>query len=170
MREENNKGTWSQSLQVLTPWKKVLTLEFVCGFILTTIVFLILLQIITRLFSFSLNWAAEIVRYSFTWFSFLTAALVMKYNGHIAVTFLVDVFPHSLRRWTIALMSLVVILFLGVLIIMGIKMMIITHGQTSAGLEIPLSLVYASLPVSSMFMLVYGIRHLISGWKEGGTS
>ncbi len=149
--------------------KNVFSIDFVCSALVVCITLLIVIQVFSRyVLSIPLTWSDEVIRYTFTWLSFLSAALTMKYKGHIAIEFLVGFFSGNSRKVFRTLMELVVLGLLILLTVVGFQIMLITHGQSSVALGLPLSVVYASLPVSSCLMSFYALKHIYMDWKKGG--
>lgn len=103
--------------------------------------------------------SGEFVPYLFTWFAFLAAALCFRRNEHFAV----DVVVENVGRfrpmvlWVIRIAELVTF---GCLIYYGLLMAMAQMGQKTPYLQMPYGIVYLSVPVSSVFMLVYGLSHV----------
>lgn len=148
--------------------RRAFSIEFVCGVLLTLITILMFIEVFTRyVFSFPLTWSDEVVAIAFTWLCFLSAAIAVKHRGHIAVEFLLKLFPARVQRGITLATGGLVLAFLALLVVTGFKIMALVHHQTSASMEMPLSLTYASLPVSAALMLFYEIRHLAASLKGG---
>lgn len=148
--------------------RRAFSIEFICGALLTIITVLMFIEVFTRyVFAYPLTWSDEVVAIAFTWLCFLSAAIAVKHRGHIAVQFILHLFPASIQRWITLLTGLLVIVFLGLLVVTGFKIMLLVHHQTSASMELPLSLTYASLPVSAILMLFYELRHIAASLKGG---
>ena len=125
-------------------------LELVCTVLLVEIVVLLFLNVLARyVFVIPLHWADETVRYSFTWLSFLAAALAMRFGGHMAMDLLTDALPPRASRMTRVAVEIAVILFLGALVFYGYQMAMIAAGQLSSTLRISMMYVYLSAPVGA---------------------
>lgn len=141
-------------------------LECVCALLLSALVLMIFIQVIARyVLSLPLSWSQEVVSFSFTWLCFLGAAVGVRHRGHIIVDFLINLFPVPVRKATIAMTGLVVVGFSGLLVVSGYKMMLISHGQATPDLGLPLSYVYASLPIGSALMGYYELKHIWTVWR-----
>ena len=114
-------------------------------------------SVISRYF-FS-DWAEELSRFLFVWSVFLGSALIMGENGHLAVEFL----PNKLKgtaaglvvEFIIKLCSYAIIL---ILLTQGFKMTRMMMFQTSPGMGIPMGIIYAVIPLSSILMVLYTIQ------------
>lgn len=148
-------------------YRRVLSLEFACAALFVVMVIVMFVQVLARyVFAYPLTWAEEVVDTAFTWLCFLSAALAVKVKGHIAVELVINWLPQWPRRLIKMLTALVIIAFLVVLLYTGYQMALLNNDQQSAALGLPMSIVYASLPVSAALMLIYEIRHFVQDWKQ----
>jgi TRAP-type C4-dicarboxylate transport system permease small subunit len=117
-------------------------------------------QVITRYcFGYTAQWSEEVARYLFVYVVFLGSALIMGESGHLAVEFLPNCFKGTLAGKLLKTLSLVCgYLFAGILLTQGYRMAETMTFQTSPGMEISMSYIYAVIPISSVLMLLYLIR------------
>ncbi len=80
------------SLTIDNAIKYITFLAIICMIIAIT------MQIIFRVFFDALSWSEEAARYLLVWSTFLGATMAYKRGMHIAVTFLIDVFPSAARK------------------------------------------------------------------------
>ena len=118
--------------------------------VFTQVVFRYLLQL-------PLFWTEETARYCLVWASLLGGGVALYRGQHIAVTYLVDRLPTSLRKLAIRLVQLSVTAIVVVILIGGIDLVMITQRQLSPALRISMSYPYLALPVGSFIMLVHCI-------------
>lgn len=112
----------------------------------------------------SLAWSDEVVRYLFVQFTLLGVALALRDRQHIRVEFFVEHLPARLRKAVEALGLVLVLLFNLILIAFGMRWVFESAGFTTPALGLPLNWVlFAALPVSALFALVYGVRRLLRG-------
>ena len=121
-------------------------------------------QVICRyVFNQALTWSEELARYIFIWQIWLGSSYCVQKNRHIRI----DIFTHKLnvnaRKIFETLVTLVSIAFLVFLTVKGIKIvgMVSRMKQTSAALKLPMSYVYACIPVSCILMIIRYIEHII---------
>jgi len=109
----------------------------------------------------SLAWSDEVVRYLFVQFTLLGTALALRDREHIRVEFFVERLPRRRRAGVEALGLLLVLGFNLLLVLVGTRWVFESAGSTTPALGLPLNWVlFAPLPVSASFALVYGVRRL----------
>lgn len=112
----------------------------------------------------SLAFPDELIRYLFIWLIFLGAAIALRRNSHAAIGVLVEYLPAPLKRGAVMLASLASAVFFAVLIVKGIQLTERVEPQISPALEVSMAWVYAAVPVSGVFLLVYAIE--ILAWQR----
>ena len=117
-------------------------------------------SVVTRyVFKFTFDWAEELSRFLFVWSVFLGSALIMGENGHLAVEFLPNKLKGSIPGIAMEfLVKALSYLFIIILLIQGFKMTRMMMFQTSPGMGIPMGIVYAVIPASSLLMLLYMVQ------------
>jgi len=103
----------------------------------------------------SLPWPEEFARFAMIWVTMLGAGLVLRYTGHIAVTFLVGWLPVTARAVVIWAGRLLVTAFLVLLIVNGAEMSGRVVRQTSPAMQISMSIPNIALPVGALLMLYH---------------
>lgn len=136
-------------------------LVFVSLTALLAMIVIIIYQIFSRQVLHSTpSWAEELSMLLFVWTSFLGTAYGFRRKLHIGVSFLVDLFPRKVQD-ALDLFAKILILFFGfVLVYYGWKFTVLMGTSTMAGTGLPSSALYAALPVSGFFILLYGIELL----------
>lgn len=127
-------------------------------------------QVISRyVFNWTPEWSEELARYLFVWVVFIGSALIMGESGHLAVQFVPN---HFKGTATGPLLEIVINLsgyvFILILFTQGAKMTRVMTFQMSPGMEIPMSWVYAVIPLSSALMLLYLVKdtvRIVRGWS-----
>ena len=121
-------------------------------------------QVFTRyIMNASLSGTDEVARFAFVWMSMMGASLCVRQYGHAVVSILNDSLKKHFKAQKmhdiiIQLLMLVAALFL---LVYGIELVISTHGQTSAGLGIPMSFTYACIPFGAFGMVINGIVNIL---------
>ncbi|WP_447554453.1 TRAP transporter small permease [Vreelandella sp. EE22] len=127
----------------------------------------ITLQIVSRVFFTAVGWTEEVARFLLIWITFLAGTLAFQRGHHIAVTFAVDALPVKLRQGARFVAVLAVIAFMITLIVIGQRYMQVQSFQKSASLRIPMSYVYAVMPISAAIMAWYALVDLLEIILEG---
>jgi TRAP-type C4-dicarboxylate transport system permease small subunit len=124
---------------------------------------LMIVQVILRYgFGYTHFLTEELGRYLLVWATMAGMALETNKAGHIRVGFLAERLPRKIRRpWLFAIDLIVLILFV-LLIYTGFNSTLFNHGQESSGLQIPLSIPFAAIPV---FFTVAGVFLTIRLWR-----
>ena len=143
--------------------------EYFCVWSLAIMTVLVFIQVIMRyVFQNSLSWSEELARYIFLWLSWIGASYAVKERSHFRVEMFADLFKGKARKVFELFVLLTWFGFCLFLAYQGslITRHLITRGQISAAMEIPMAWVYASVPVGSALMalrLVAEIRKVLGG-------
>ena len=136
-----------------------------------TLLILILLNLIVGLQVFSrymlnhsLFWSEELARYLFIWLVFLSAAIVLRREGHIQVSFFVERLALGLRRAIVVLVDLLLLWFTATILVQSIRLASMVRTVLTAAMEIPWTLVYLGivLGMTAMVLVMLGAlwRHV----------
>ena len=106
------------------------------------------------------TWYDEIARLLFVWVVFLGAAVGVRRSGHFRLQLLIERFPPGLRRVADAFGVLAIMLFGGVLIQQGWKLVELGQFQQTPVMGLSKAYVYASMPAGGALVILYSLRHL----------
>jgi TRAP-type C4-dicarboxylate transport system permease small subunit len=124
----------------------------------------VLVQVLFRyVVQASLSWSEELARYAFVWAIFLGASAATRRGQHIVMGALVSLLPAPLRRGLAVLAALCFAALAALLVVLGVVLMHAARFQVSTGLQVPISWVYAALPVGMALCLL----HLLAGLARG---
>ncbi|MFC0559038.1 TRAP transporter small permease [Halalkalibacter alkalisediminis] len=105
----------------------------------------------------------ESIRYLLIWFGLLSAAYVFGAKKHIAILFFREKFNVKTQFLFERTTDVFILLFAAILMIYGgIKIVMLTSGQTAAATGISLGVVYAALPTSGVFIIIYTIYSMMT--------
>lgn len=103
----------------------------------------------------SIIWAEEVARHMMIWVAFLGAGLALRFGGHVAI----DNLQRAVSTRTARILRSVVVLGLSAFFIFmtvaSSDYVWRTRFQTTAATDIPISFVYAAMPVGFVLMLVH---------------
>lgn len=102
----------------------------------------------------SILWVEEVSRYLMIWLTFLGAGLVMRYGGHIGIDTLQDRFPRQ-APIVRALVFVFMLGFFGFMVWIGMRYALLTWGQTTPVMQIPVGIVYLAMPVGFGLLIVH---------------
>ncbi|OPY05669.1 MAG: Sialic acid TRAP transporter permease protein SiaT [Syntrophaceae bacterium PtaB.Bin038] len=125
-------------------------------------------QVVSRyVFNWTPEWSEELARYLFVWVVFIGSALIMGESGHLAVQFVPNHFKGTATgRFLELVINLSGYVFILILLTQGAKMTRVMTFQMSPGMEIPMSWVYAVIPLSSVLMLLYLMKDTVRIVRE----
>ena len=147
----------SQTLKLLD---RVLFLAI--GLLLAAMVVTVTIQVVFRyLVQDPPVWTEEVARYLFAWEIFLATGLAFGRGSHIVVDAMLMAVPDCGKRLLLILSNLLVLGFLLLLLRFGVTMVQMTSNTFSAGAEINMGLVYASLPTGAAISSLYVLLRLI---------
>ena len=117
---------------------------------------LVFVNVITRyVFNFSIIWAEEVSQYLMIWIAYLGAGLALREGRHVAVEMLQDRLPTALgRRLRIAVGGLVLI-FLGVVTVLGFQFAVFVWNQETPVLNISLGIPSLAIPIGALLFAAH---------------
>lgn len=118
-------------------------------------------QVVWRyVFGDPLIWSEELARYLFIWISYLSAWVAWKHRAHIALDAVNYLNVPALTALVGRLVEALVLGFCLYTLWASFTIVAITHGQPSAVLEIPMSLVYSGYSVMAGLIAL----DIVFGW------
>uniref|UniRef100_A0A7C4TZW5 TRAP transporter small permease n=1 Tax=Caldisericum exile TaxID=693075 RepID=A0A7C4TZW5_9BACT len=144
---------------------KVLEVSIMIVFV--AMVFIVFLQIIAREFFRSLSWTEELTRYLLIYLTFFGAVLAYKNKRHIVVDFIVERMRGK-KDFVYFLTTIISAIFFLAGIFYGFEFIVHSQYQRSPALQIPMQLLYFSIPLSFIFMLYYALLDILRFLTERG--
>lgn len=119
-------------------------------------------QVLARyVFNISSPGTEEAIRYLLIWFSLISAAYVFGEKKHIAILFFKEKLRANSQRVMERIIDVMVIVLAAILMIYGgFNIVLLTISQTAAATGISMAAVYAALPVSGLFIILYTILNM----------
>ncbi|MEL6943092.1 MAG: TRAP transporter small permease [Bacteroidota bacterium] len=125
----------------------------------------VLWGVITRYaFGSQASWTEELARFLLIWIGILGAAYASGRKMHLSIDLLKpSLEPKKQRRLSLFINTLVIAFVLAVMVIGGFRLMYITQtlGQLSPALRIPISFIYAIVPISGLLIIYYKINEML---------
>src|SRR5512137_3218970 len=117
---------------------------------------LVFVNVIARyVFNFSIIWAEEVSQYLMIWIAYLGAGLALREGRHVAVEMLQDRLPTALgRRLRMAVGGLVLI-FLGVVTVLGFQFAVFVWSQKTPVLNISLGIPSLAIPIGTLLFALH---------------
>lgn len=117
----------------------------------------IFLQVFTRfVIKYSIPWTEELARYLMAWAVFIGAGIGAKESAHVGIDALVEVLPKKLKGYIKVIALVISMVFSIILIFLSIIMLefLITTGQTSPAMKLPMWIPYCSVLVGGVLMSI----------------
>jgi len=117
---------------------------------------LVFVNVVARyVFNFSIIWTEEVSQYLMIWIAYLGAGLALREGRHVAVEMLQDRLPTALgRRLRIAVGGLVLI-FLGVVTVLGFQFAVFVWNQETPVLNISLGIPSLAIPIGALLFAAH---------------
>jgi len=137
-------------------------LEVVIALLLAATVIVALAQVIFRYgLDSSLSWSEELARYLFIWVIFLGTSSATRRHHHMAVEALASIMPGVALRPLAAVVTLVSLVFFGVVLYTSIVLTENAIPQLSTALEISVAYVYVAAPIGVALTMVHLLNQLM---------
>jgi TRAP-type C4-dicarboxylate transport system permease small subunit len=110
-------------------------------------------------------WYDEVARACFIWLVFLGAAVAVKRGAHFGLHMFVDAMPPHLKRAALLLTPLTIIVFSAAIVVQGWSLTQHGSAQTTAVMGMPVSWIYAAMPVGGALMILYSLPVALQTWR-----
>ena len=121
---------------------------------------LVLVGVIFRMFGNSLSWSEELARWFIIGTAFIAASVALKEGKHVGVTIIVKSFPDWLKKATILLGDILILIFLSYTFWYGIKAAIGAINQTGAIVMVSMVYVKMNVPIGAALMIIHMVYYI----------
>ncbi len=143
------------------------TLRVISAAALVLLFALIVAQVAMRYgFGVTPFFTEEVARYALVWSVLAGAAVSIRIDGHIRVTFVPDQLRSDLRWCWMRVLDLVTVAVLAILTYAAVRTVDYAGGQTSDGLQVSLQVPYIALPACFGVGLVFLVIRLRHSWSR----
>ncbi len=154
----------------MTSVKKMIDkiVEWFCIAIMGIMTLLVTWQVITRYFFNNPSVVTEqLAQYLFVWLVMYGAAYVFGKRDHMAIVFLVDKMPPTLKKVASILQEIAIAAFaIGVMVYGGYITTIRQMAQMDAALKLPMGVIYSAVALGGVFIIFYAICNIITLSKK----
>lgn len=146
--KSRREGSFERVLVTLNRWIVIA--------MMAVMVLLVFMNVVSRyIFNHSIIWAEEVSQYLMVWVAFLGAGLALRQGRHVAVEMLQDRLPPTARRMTRHLVALLLIVFMGILTVLGFRFAHFAWDQETPVLNIPLGIPYLAVPIGALLLVIH---------------
>lgn len=144
-------------------------IDWLIGSLVAALVLLVGSGVLARyVFNYSLAWSDELAGLGFVWLTLLGSVAACRRRTHMAMGFFPKRFGAAGQRRVGLYVNASILFFLAAMIVEGSRLTMVTFGDKSAVLRIPVGLTYLSLPVAGTLMAAYVIRQASTVWRSAG--
>jgi TRAP-type transport system small permease protein len=119
------------------------------------LVIITVVQVVSRLIGSPLQGTDEAVRFLFIWLVFLGIAYGMREKVHIEVDFFMNRFSKTFQFWLTLFNHMLMVVYTSVIVYQGIKVTEVMQNQLAPISRIPMSYIFAAIPIGGILLLFY---------------
>ena len=134
-------------------------LRFIVIIMLSVMSVVVFAQVLFRIVHLSIPWSEELSKYLLIWSTFLGAAICIRKGSLVGLEFLKNSMSEEKQKILQTILNLIVCAMLLFLINVGFWF------QITPVLKLSMGLMYAAIPIGSVFMLINQILVTIYLWK-----
>ena len=140
-------------------------LRFIVIIMLSVMSVVVFAQVLFRIVHLSIPWSEELSKYLLIWSTFLGAAICIRKGSLVGLEFLKNSMSEEKQKILQTLLNLLVCAMLLFLINVGFWAVRRVWFQITPVLKLSMGLMYAAIPIGSVFMLINQILVTIYLWK-----
>lgn len=157
-------GNFLDNHFIITSVRKLVKIIIIVMFGLLVLV--VFGQVIARfVFNDPFRWSEELARYLQVWMIILTSSICIREGTHLAVDYATHTLPFVYRKLLKLLVLLLMVFYLIIVTVYGIRIISVITKQVSPAMQIPIYIVYLAVPIGGFLMF---IEALISFFKLTG--
>ncbi|SHF47705.1 TRAP-type C4-dicarboxylate transport system, small permease component [Desulforamulus putei DSM 12395] len=138
--------------------------EYLLSFLLSTTVILIAVQVFMRyVMHASPSWTEELARYLFIWMVYIGISYGVKMQRHIKVDAIMLILPFKAQKYLLIFSNILFIVFCVFIIQQGtaVAMNLLSFGQTSPALSIPMGYIYMASPIGFSLAIIRLVQNIV---------
>jgi TRAP-type C4-dicarboxylate transport system permease small subunit len=148
-------------------FRRLAQLEFlISAGLLGAICLLVFAAGLMRSFGHPLIWSVDMAQLLFIWLCFFGAARAMRQKGHLGIDLLVSWMPHRNRLGLEIVLSVVILVFLAMLAVEGVKLALQNWQRTFGDSGLSYAWVTLAVPAGCAMIGVALLRNLALAWRR----
>lgn len=113
------------------------------------------------------EYTEELLRYCLIWVTMLGVPFAYGKEKHLAIQFVANTFTAKNQlRTKMGIEVLVSVLSIFVMIAGGLMVTVNSAGQVSPAMQLPMPLIYISVPISGVMLLIYSVMRFVRFAKQ----
>jgi TRAP-type C4-dicarboxylate transport system permease small subunit len=147
--------------------KRLGQLEFiVAAALLAVIVVLVFAAAVMRFFGLPLIWSIDMAQMLFIWLCMFGATRAMRQKGHLGIDLLMRHLGHRRRLLVEMVVSAVILVFLALLTVEGIKLTLLNSQRTFGDSGLSYAWVTSAVPAGCVMIGLALIYNMVLGWRR----
>ena len=138
----------------------------ICVALLAAITGLVFVAAILRFFGYPLTWSVDMAQLLFMWLCMLGANRAMREKSHLGMEVLVKYLGYRSRLWLELACGAVIIVFLGVLVVEGIRLTLLNSERTFGDSTLSYAWVTAAVPVGCALLAGSIAYNMAEAWRR----
>jgi TRAP-type C4-dicarboxylate transport system permease small subunit len=138
----------------------------ICVALLAFITGLVFVASVTRFYGRPLVWSVDMAQLLFIWLCFLGASRAMREKSHLGMEMLVKHIGYRPQLWLELICSAIVLAFLGVLVVEGVKLTLLNRERTFGDSGLSYAWVTAAVPVGCAILGISLGYNMVDAWRR----
>jgi TRAP-type transport system small permease protein len=140
----------------------------VCVALLAAITGLVFVAAVMRFFGHPLVWSVDMAQLLFIWLCFVGGARAMREKSHIGMEVLVKHLGYRRQLWLEMALSVVILVFLGMLAIEGWKLTLMNRERLFGDSTLSYAWVTVAVPVGCVLLGIALVYNMVDAWRRRG--
>jgi TRAP-type C4-dicarboxylate transport system permease small subunit len=138
----------------------------ICIALLAVITGLVFVASVMRFYGHPLVWSVDMAQLLFIWLCFLGASRAMREKSHLGMEVMVKHLGYRPQLWLELACSVVVLAFLGILVVEGIRLTLLNSERTFGDSTLSYAWVTAAVPLGSAILGVSLACNMVDAWRR----
>lgn len=143
-------------------------LTIMCVVAITGLTLMVFIQVVSRMFNYSIPGTEELSRLLIVWLTFLGTSLAVHEKMNLSVNYFVKLVSEKIQNIIYIIVSLLIITFFCILVFYGFKLTLGAMSTSSSTLNLPMGLFYLAIPLSSLFSIFFMLINILETKKTNG--
>lgn len=137
--------------------------NILCGGTLICLLFVVLLQVSSRLMGLNLSWTEETTRFFFLWMMFMAVAAGFNRAESSRVVILVNLFPRPLQMLCTVLYYVVTLGFFAFMVFYGFQLTMqkFAFKEMATAIAVPMGFIMVCVPISGILGIIGTIQSFL---------